>query len=369
MADCNDVNYTNVNELPVTSEIVNGDKFLVQKNGNIATRLDFEDLIIGLENVDFADVVTTNNTFVTNFKSSIAPSIANVRISPVFNDPTPISGENESNTLYVHPYRGNTITLYNTSTQEWEQKTLNSVIAYPLAGTAANTNYDVWLYWGGANLIVELSQWSSSLAGAGAPTREYRDGVTVQVGSHNKRLIGCIRTTTAGNTIQSFGRVIAGGANTRQYVWNAQNRVPVSCWSFETGRWEFDGSSSWTGYANLNRNGPNNGRDNRLSFIIGDDTQINMTGQTYPNNYDGQYIVTYCSIAINQENTPIFGQGSMLVSELPGGNSTPRSQLLRSFQSGYHFCQVVENIMTGGGRVVVNEEHQNQCGFIATFEM
>ena len=59
----------------------------------------------------------------------------------------------------------------------------------------------------------------------------------------------------------------------------------------------------------------------------------------------------------------------MMVSELMFMNMTPRCQVLKSFNSGYHFIQLFENLGNYTGQTInfiMNEDHTNQTGFLAS---
>jgi hypothetical protein len=91
----------------------------------------YENLDLGLQGID-------------SLLTSI-PSLMNIRMSLSPTLPILAANSTVSNTLYIHPYNGNVVFLYNTVNNAWELKRLTSVISRPLQGLAANTNYDVYL--------------------------------------------------------------------------------------------------------------------------------------------------------------------------------------------------------------------------------
>lgn len=315
--------------------------------------------------------ICDNQTQIDDIKTAIGgnPSLNGIRLSYSSTTAAPISDIKNATTLYIHPYKGNTITLYNISTNKWDLYPISGINTSSLSTLLGNTNYDIYLFAQNGTFNVEYVAWPSSVAGDPAPARSYIDGVPVKPGEYNKRLIGCLRTTSAGQSEQSFGNNIEGGALPKQFLWNAQNQVPVSCYSFENGQYIVNGGSGgWTGWRRVNQGGPGAGFNNRFSFIIGDNVPVNMIAQVYASYYANlTQIVTYTALGINSDTSPTLGQGSQMVSELRGSDMTPRAQLLKTFSSGYHFCQMFENIYTGiNTNVVMNENHQNQTGFLAS---
>lgn len=321
-------------------------------------------------------LVKINNNF-TNLDTTLcevinstSPSLMNIRLSYSLTTSTPTTDIKNATTLYIHPYRGNAVTFWNISTGSWNVYQITSILSFSLSSLAADTNYDIYLYPVGSTFNVEFVAWPSSSAGADLPTRVYQDGVAVKPLEKNKRLIGCLRTTsTPGQSEQSFGSNVKGGASPKQYLWNAQNIIPVTCYSFEVGTYfATGGGSGWTGWRRVNPSSTNGGRNNRFSFIVGDNTLVSMTSQIYSSYYANvTQIVSYTGIGINTEASPTTGQGSQIISELRGSDMTPRALLMKSFTGSYNYLQMFENILTGAGQTVtMNENHQNQTGFLVS---
>ena len=317
-----------------------------------------------------------------------SPSLNGIRLSFTNSTATPTTNITNANVLYVHPYRGNVITLYNMTTQKWDIYPFNDIKSYPLVCPSANTNYDIFIYRSNDDFAIEFVPWGSSEAGIAGPIRVYQDGAIVKsVSEKNKRFIGCLRTTSANTSEQSFGGRVAGGAAPKQFLWNAQNQVPVSCYSFETGTYYYNNTpfsttiggtttnGYWTGYQRVNPNSALQGRGNRFSFITGDYNTVNLLGQIYNNANNNAnnlthtaLIVAYVAAGINSDSA-ITSNESMMVSELMFMNMTPRCQVLKSFNSGYHFIQLFENLGNYTGQTInfiMNEDHTNQTGFLAS---
>jgi hypothetical protein len=299
-----------------------------------------------------------------------SPTLIGIRLSYSATTATPLMDIKNATTLYVHPYKGNIIPLFNPVENKWFSYKILAPLSFSLATLAADTNYEIFLFEDAGTIKAEFVAWSSSVAGGTLPIREYQDTVAVKPSEPHKRLVGCLRTVAAGQSEQSFGDNIAGGSSPKQYLWNAQNIIPVTCYSFEVGSYNAVGIApdGWTGWRRVNPTATNQGRNNRFSFINGDITLVNMTSQVYASYYANlTQLVTYTALGINNETAPTLGQGFMIVSELRGSDMTPQAQLIKSFTTGYNYLQMFENILTGiGVTAEMNENHTNQTGFLVS---
>lgn len=143
----------------------------------------------------------------------------NLRLSLSANSATPINipeptGDNPTlgNTIYLHPFKGNDLTLYNPTTQRWQLFQLPEAKAFPISAfNLPNTerNYDVYLYNAGStsvpNLQLDLVAWSADRQ---PPTRALRDGVLVKANAPARRYLGVIRIDSQGRSRMNFGGVI-----------------------------------------------------------------------------------------------------------------------------------------------------------------
>jgi hypothetical protein len=221
--------------------------------------------------------------------SSVARTLAQIRISPSSTQPVVVEDRLNVTTVYVHPYNGNTVGMFNTSTNRWDPVPVTSVLSTSLSSLGANTNYDVYLSYDGTVFSVGFEAWSTSFvsasAGVPAPTYTYLDGVRCKPdGAYYKRLIGCLRTTsTAGQTEISFGRKwVLNGSHPKFYIWNAQNKVSGAFSIYDGATWAIAGAGYGTAstngpFSNFGyRNGTTQGTGNRISFITGDTQTIEM---------------------------------------------------------------------------------------------
>lgn len=366
-------------------------------------------------NVDngLCELTTAVNELIASLQllGGSSPSLIGIRLSL---DPTtaaPTSDIKNASMLYVHPYKGNIVTLWNPSTTKWDVYQISSTLSFPLNCPNANRNYDIYLYRENDQFKVEFVEWAGGAAGSepgsGLPSRAYRDGTAVKVNEPQKRLVGCLRTTGINQSEQSFGTIDFGGSHPKQFLWNAQNIIPVSVQNFDSGSWSYP-DAGWTittpagrrpgstnpldllYYASRDANGygvglphpfvesnkwyrthqqANNnpdGRNNRFSFIIGEPSQVDLHYQAYINGCPGgdcNGIIGYIGIGQNNDTKPTYN-GYQIIGELRGDSNTPRSVFKRTVQPGFHYLQTFD--MASSTAIVWNEHHSVETGFLAT---
>ena len=121
------------------------------------------------------------------------------RISLVSGNPVPSSDVTAATTVYLTPYKGNVISLYDNG---W-RGVQSDEVSLSLSGLSADTNYDVFAYLNSGAVALEATAWTNGSTRATAIVRQ--DGVYVKSGDATRRYIGTIRTTsTAGQCEDSF---------------------------------------------------------------------------------------------------------------------------------------------------------------------
>jgi hypothetical protein len=127
--------------------------------------------------------------------------------------PVSTSDRTAQSTIYLTPYVGNQIALYDGAA--WQLRS-TAEISLALSGLTSGKNYDVFAYYTGSAVALELSAaWTNDTTRADAITTQ--DGVWCKSGTLTRRLVGTIRTTGTTTTEDSA---------TKRFVWNAYNRVP-----------------------------------------------------------------------------------------------------------------------------------------------
>ena len=174
----------------------------------------------------------SNTAFNSNYigVSGLRNDTQNFRLTLTSNTPVMTSEVLAATTLYLTPYLGNKIALYNGSAWDVIE---SSEVNISLSTVAADTNYDVFAYNNSGTLTLELLAWSNSGAGtsARATALAYQDGVLVRSGSTTRRYIGTIRGSASGQCQFSFGGTSLDGTEAKLFVDNYYNKVRVKAFS------------------------------------------------------------------------------------------------------------------------------------------
>jgi len=137
----------------------------------------------------------------------------NVRITASSGVPITSTDVAAVGTIYVTPYSGNIIPLYDSS--NWVP-TPFAETSLSLSGFAANTVFDLWGRISSGALAIDTTAWTNDTTRATAIAQQ--DGIDVKSGDATRRLLGTFRTTgTTGQTEDS---------KTKRYISNRYNDVP-----------------------------------------------------------------------------------------------------------------------------------------------
>ena len=282
-------------------------------------------------------VLTSNGagvdpTFQTASGGTIDNGVQNFRLTLVSGTPVMTTDQTAKTTIYLTPYTGNRIALYDGSSA-WSVIT-SAEVSLSLSGYTANKNYDIWAYNNSGTLTLDSTVWTDDTTRATALA--YQDGVLVKSGTTTRRYVGTIRITgTTGQTEFTIAPTAAlGGTNNKLFVWNYYNRVPVTAVSR-------DSTDSWT-YAGAAWRSANNSTSNRVSFVIGVaehpiDALYNVVALGYNNfAYTGVgYDITYAISGAPGINGIFTGTNSV------AGNAISQYAVIPS--AGLHYVQAVEN--------------------------
>lgn len=261
--------------------------------------------------------------------------------------PIPTSDVTAATTVYLTPYSGNGISLYDGSST-WA--VLESAeVSLSLSGLTANTNYDIFAYDVSGTLTLEAVAWTNDTTRATALVKQ--DGVWVKTGATARRYVGTIRTTaTIGQCEDS-----RGGSNTiaRRYVFNADNRLarpmivtePTSTWSYTTSTWRR----------------MNNNSNLEARFVLGLDD--------YPIQFFGM-------MGMTSNFTPAIGLGLDWSSGAPladslwafgaagGAYGAATPSMIKHAGIGHHFCCPLE--FGHNGAVFYGTSNASVCGLQGT---
>lgn len=143
---------------------------------------------------------------------SAVPSINGFRLTLTTAVPVTTSDVTGATTIYLTPYIGAQIALYDGSSA-WAYKT-SAEVSLAIGTLTSGKNYDVFAYLSGGNLTLEAVAWTNDTTRATAITMQ--DGVYVKSGTTTKRYVGTFRTTSTTTTEDSAAK---------RFLWNASNRV------------------------------------------------------------------------------------------------------------------------------------------------
>jgi len=136
------------------------------------------------------------------------------RLSPGFNTQVPAE-TGTSNAVYMVPYKGDTIALYDGTKYVLVRESNFATIS--LAGHTADIPVDVFAYIdGGGNLAMELQDWASAIARSVGLA--LTDGVFTKSGDQTRRYIGTFVPDSATSLDYDFNR---------KTIYNYYNRIQV----------------------------------------------------------------------------------------------------------------------------------------------
>jgi hypothetical protein len=249
----------------------------------------------------------------------VNPATCDARLTLTSGVPVTTADVTAASTVYLTPYRGCLVSLYDGTAWTYSPLTEKSL---SLSGLTAGKNYDVFLHDASGTLTLTLSSaWTNDTTRADALA--YQDGVRVLASDHTKRLVGTIRATGADTTESSL---------LRRFVVNEFHPLPISCGVMKLGEWSY-ASNTWR-YAN-------NDSACKVEFLCGSVGHVEGIGFHTMRAIDGE-----ASISI--DNSPGITAGVFgCYTGLTDKNSTRNSQINAELSEGYHFLGCVELAWSG----------------------
>lgn len=162
-----------------------------------------------------------------------------VRLTLTSGTPVTTTDVTAATSVYVTPYNGNIITLYDGAI--WVPVKFTEV-TLSLSGFTADKNYDIWGRVSSGALAVDSTVWTNDTTRATAITTQ--DGIDVKSGDTTRRLLGTIRITgTTGQTEDS---------QAKRFVSNRYNDVTrfmkvndaTATWTYSTAAWRQSNGST-----------------------------------------------------------------------------------------------------------------------------
>lgn len=249
------------------------------------------------------------------------------RLSPSSTLAVPTADASSVSTLYLHPYKGNRIALYD-GTSKWKIYHMGAAVSKALSGLTANRPYDVFVYDNAGTLTLDYTAWSSATARATALTTV--NGVYVKSGATHRRYVGTFYAT--GTTTTAWVTDGSTSTSAKLFIWNYYNRVNV------TGRTR-EGTTSWT-YSTATWRAMNNDTANRVEVVIGlreDFVDVQSTVVLGLNNSTGSHAIGEDSTS-SPATSCLYPGAFSIDSCLPPGSAILRTQTA----IGYHYYQALE---------------------------
>lgn len=261
---------------------------------------------------------------------------------------TPVADSAATSTIYYTPYRHARIGLWTGAL--WVTKLLASDASLALSGLTTGKNYDVFAYWTGAVVALELSAaWTNDTTRADALAR--RDGVLVKSADHTRRYVGTFRAVSATTTADS---------TSTRFLWNAYHRVRRTMIVQSSAIWTYSTVATWR-QANASAS-------NQVEFVCGDVSAIDARVQAVFNNSSGAYVTMGIGIDSTTVNSAtLYGSGAI------GTTPATAQQVIAEYRGqqgpGYFKLAWLERV--SGGTLTMNPANDGTVmasGMLATVE-
>lgn len=160
--------------------------------------------------------------------------------------PVSITAQTAKTTVYLTPYIGDRIALFNGT--DWIQ--LESAEVSVAVPATTNTPFDIFAYDNSGTLTLEVLDWTDGENRATAIVKQ--DGVWVKSGATTRRYIGTGRTSAPSGKCED--------SESRRFLWNNSNRVPrvmsavdtTDSWTYTTATYRSANASSTAGVGRFN---------------------------------------------------------------------------------------------------------------------
>lgn len=235
--------------------------------------------------------------------------------------PFPTADRTAQSTIYLTPFRGNRIGLYDGT--RWTLHALTE-ISLALSALTSALPYDVFVYDNAGTLTLELTAWTNGTTRATALVLQ--DGVWVKTGATTRRYVGSIYTTSTTTTEQS---------RQNQLVFNAYNRpvLPLN---------RTESTDNWT-YATASWRSANGSTSNRVGVMVGLAecmVELNVLLGCIPNTNG-----LYGQVGIGKDSVTVNGADANNSGYIAIANDalvTTAARMVDRPAVGYHYYQWLE---------------------------
>lgn len=270
-----------------------------------------------------------NTTDSARMDNAIAPGIMECRIGSDYpNSGGGLRTADGSTLIYLFPYKGNKISLYN-GTQWVLRSAAASGGTYISVPATTNTNYDVFAYDNSGTVTLELTAWAGDTSRATGLA--YQDGVLVKSGTATRRYIGTIRTGGTSGQVRD--------ALTHRFVWNYYNRIILPM--------AFTTTSSWN-YTTLTFRQANNSSDHQIAFVTGiNEDNISAEVVTSIRN-SSTAIVGFVGIGVSSTTVDSSTVAATAVTQVANIQTPIRASYIGITASGYKYLVWLEKSVASG---------------------
>lgn len=257
-------------------------------------------------------------------------STMNGRLSLSSSEAVTTNDITNANTLYYHPYDGNTVSLYNTTSSSWKFYSLSSVLSYSLSGLLSSRNYDIFLFHNGTSLALEIEPWSSHDAGTStrATNLVRQNGVLVKSGSLSRRYLG---------TLRASGPIVCEDSLLKRFLYNHYNKIRKKLSVVDPTDFTFVGDGVWQPY--------NGNVNNQIQFIDGLGYEPILASLSSNHSVSSGTGKVFAGLSLNTTNTiaeNMTNSDSALGSE--DRNSTTNTL---NISLGYNYMQILQRTTVG----------------------
>ena len=281
-----------------------------------------------------------------------------VRLS-LFADTAVPTKSGSSTSLFLHPYGGSEISVYDNTTQQWILLSLTNPDApmqfnlTTIGAVVPEINYDIYAYNTGTyenpTIGLQAIAWINNTT---PPARSTKDGAIVKGSSPAHRFIGVVRTTSSGTTaIQLGGVKFTSGDMTPAvcYVANVFNQYDITLKYFFGNGW----NSTWWAQSTWGLP-PTYGVNAQCRFVLATDALVTSFLDIYSNNNVDLPNTTVGSVVYVAPgvNSLFYPPDDAFYGEASYTNSTANSNWVRTLSSGYNFIQYLYQQSDGN---LVNE--------------
>jgi len=263
--------------------------------------------------------------------NAMIQDVCECRISAQNSVPVSTSDVTAATFVYIHPYKGTKIALYNGT--QWILSSITTASGIPISISATtNTNYDVFALDSGGTVQGNVIAWTNDTTRATALA--VQNGVLVNASNTLQRYLGTFRTTTvAGQTEDS---------RTKRFVWNYYNRVRRAMRVLPGSNWTYDSATIRQA---------NNSTTNQLAYVIGwqeDSVEFSVHGWT--SNSTGGARAASFGIGLSSTTTvsgDCICQGTAGIAASPADEIHPLSARLNTMPTlGYQYATWLETSNT-----------------------